>query len=149
MIHTYGEFGVDHVLDMVRAAWGKRKSIYLECGGSLFVVRASSQRYRLFMENRKCVCCGVEGTKFLLQSDKRRWIYYDEQKRITYPIPVWRAHFNLFGERNGGKVMLTKDHIKPVSLGGRSIMPNYQTLCALCNRRKGAMEIRYGTGEGN
>ena len=33
---------------------------------------------------------------------------------------------------------MTKDHIYPRSLGGASTLDNMQTMCELCNQRKGS-----------
>ena len=38
---------------------------------------------------------------------------------------------------NGIEVLMTKDHIIPVSKGGKNILSNYQTMCELCNLEKG------------
>jgi len=152
---TFGEFGIDYVLDRIVVARGyyrdrrvnhrerippRDQIIDLECNGRWFVVRVGSQRYTLFRQNRQCVRCGVEGTKFLLQASELSWRWYDRHKRISYPKPMYRAHFNLFAERNGGHVLMTKDHIVPVSKGGQDLMSNYQTMCSKCNNKKGSRE---------
>lgn len=38
---------------------------------------------------------------------------------------------------NGKKVHLTKDHIIPVSKGGKNVLSNIQLLCYQCNQEKG------------
>lgn len=63
----------------------------------------------------------------------------------------WRA--NIFARdkwrclkcgRKGGKgVLLTLDHIKPRSKGGKATADNLQTLCKMCNEEKGAREEDY------
>jgi 5-methylcytosine-specific restriction endonuclease McrA len=53
------------------------------------------------------------------------------------------AHLNLYAEENGEPVLLTKDHILPVSLGGKDIYRNLQTLCAVCNMIRGNDSIPF------
>jgi len=36
-----------------------------------------------------------------------------------------------------GDILMTKDHIVPVSLGGKDSLDNLQTMCYRCNRSKG------------
>ncbi len=45
--------------------------------------------------------------------------------------------------RCGGDRCLTLDHIKPVSLGGETVLSNLQILCYRCNREKGSQIIDY------
>jgi 5-methylcytosine-specific restriction endonuclease McrA len=84
-----------------------------------------SKRYRCFKKQQNCVRCGIKGRYFAL-----------EQHRDAP-----RPHFNLYGIRriNGRKVevLLTKDHIYPVSKGGSNRRENFQTMCAYCNNAKG------------
>lgn len=46
-------------------------------------------------------------------------------------------HFNLYAEESGERVLMTKDHKIPVARGGKDVMDNYQTMCAICNNIKG------------
>jgi hypothetical protein len=49
-----------------------------------------------------------------------------------------RPHFNLYAMENGIEVLMTKDHILPVSHGGPEHLCNLQTMCMTCNLLKGA-----------
>lgn len=40
-------------------------------------------------------------------------------------------------DQDGEEVMMTKDHIIPVSKGGKNTLENYQTMCRKCNVQKG------------
>ena len=90
-----------------------------------YKVKVSSQRLILFKKNPCCVCCGIRGTKMLLQIDD------------TQVSP----HFNLYAETPEGLELMTKDHIIPKSKGGRDELSNYQTMCIRCNNFKGSMDI--------
>ena len=66
-----------------------------------------------------CVSCRIEGSIFLKQKhndDIRRW------------------HLNLYAkESNGNLILMTRDHIIPISRGGKDILSNLQTMCQDCN----------------
>jgi len=56
------------------------------------------------------------------------------------------AQFNLWAEENNQLVLMTMDHIIPLSKGGRKrnnkTVSNLQVLCVQCNRLKGNRLIR-------
>jgi len=112
------EYPPDEILSILSTD-GHRKEFNI--GGQVYKVKMNSQRYFCFSENKKCVACGVEGSKILLE----------------LPHGVEYPHFNLYAEENGELVLMTKDHKLPVALGGRDVMENYQTMCAICNNIKG------------
>lgn len=94
----------------------KRKILFKTPSGD-FNVKVSSSRLVLFKQQPSCVCCGITGTKLLLQRCKGE-----------------TPHINFFAVDNDGKlVLMTKDHINPSSIGGRNHSTNYQTMCANCN----------------
>ncbi|MEE3344761.1 MAG: HNH endonuclease [Bacilli bacterium] len=85
-------------------------------------VHTNSQRYKLFM-TYGCTCCkcGLKAEYFALEK-------YKDQNRY---------HLNLYGIKDGKEILFTKDHIIPKSKGGKSKLENYQTMCSICNQRKG------------
>ena len=91
-----------------------------QVGDRIYKVKVSSQRLILFKSNPKCVSCGIEGSFFAL-----------EQKTNETP------HLNFYATHDGEEVLMTKDHIVPVSKGGQDHMANYQTMCTYCNQDKG------------
>lgn len=86
-------------------------------------VKANSQRLQLFFSKGvDCIHCGTKGKFFLKCKHKG-----DE-----------RYHMELIGQdKNGQLVLMTKDHIVPKSKGGRDVLENYQTMCTVCNCKKG------------
>ncbi len=83
-------------------------------------VKMTSLRYQTFKRNLRCACCGIEGTVMLLELPKGI-------------VP----HFNLYTEREGELVQMTKDHKTPKSRGGKDFINNMQTLCCRRNELKG------------
>lgn len=93
-------------------------------------VRGCSQRYQLFFtKGVKCCCCGIEGKFF--------------RKERIRKMNTKRYHLNLYAINDDGiEVLMTKDHIIPASKGGENKLCNYQTMCEICNKKKGnQMEV--------
>lgn len=94
-------------------------------GGSVelegYEVYRRSLRYKTFIEKGyKCVCCGRTGAYYALEKSNGS--------------KAMRAHFNLYSDDD---VLMTKDHIYPKSKGGRDCIENMQTMCSICNVKKG------------
>lgn len=88
-----------------------------------YLVHPKSLRYMTFYQKGTCCCkCGREGAYFTL--DKENPGYEGE-----------RRHFNLYAEDG---TLMTKDHIFPRGKGGCDTVENMQTMCAICNDKKGA-----------
>ena len=86
-------------------------------------VKITSQRYKLFQENKFCVKCGIEGTFLAIEK---------------HSPEIEKYHINMYGiNENGDEILMTKDHIIPKSKGGENILSNYQTMCSKCNSDKG------------
>ena len=84
-------------------------------------IRMDSQRYELFStKGCQCITCGSIGTHYRLTTDLKN-------------PNVKAAHLNLYTDAG---VLMTNDHVVPVSLGGESTLDNYQTMCTICNARK-------------
>lgn len=84
------------------------------------LVKMTSLRYQTFKKSLVCRCCGIKGTVMLLE----------------LPTGSKMPHFNLYAEREGQLVQMTKDHINPKSKGGKDHISNMQTLCFRCNELK-------------
>jgi len=91
-------------------------------------VKMDSLRYQTFLKGTKCVACNLEGQYFALEQHN----YLSPNQSST------RWHLNLYGvNSDGDEVLLTKDHIRPRSLGGGNALDNLQTMCYPCNHNKG------------
>ena len=98
----------------------KKKKINIMFDG--YLVKTYSQRYDLFRTNTKCVQCGLEANCYILEKmpESKAW------------------HFNLYYiDENGRETLFTKDHVIARANGGRNVLSNYQTMCCVCNSKKG------------
>lgn len=92
---------------------------------TVYAVRMDSSRYFVFKRSLECVACGIKGSKMILEINQ-----HDKS-----------PHFNLYAEENGKLILMTKDHIKALSKGGKNEIENYQTMCCQCNNWKGNDDI--------
>lgn len=95
--------------------------------GTRYVVTGTSSRLRCFLRDRHCATCTHKGVLWFLQS----------HGEIGRPAEM-RPHLNLYSYGKGGLILMTQDHIFPKSAGGRDDLDNLQTMCNICNQRKGA-----------
>lgn len=86
--------------------------------------KVRSKRYKCYLENGiNCCNCGIEGKFFALERDRLN--------------TGERFHFNLYGfTEQGREILMTVDHITPVSKGGTDYVDNLQTMCRVCNGLK-------------
>ncbi len=93
-----------------------------------FLVKTSSVKLACLKKNRVCVSCGCVGNRMILEK------HHNDPHSISPHFNLyanWSAHF---GKKYA--VLMTKDHIVPVSLGGCNGISNMQTMCSLCNNIK-------------
>ena len=108
--------------DVVAGYFHTRQTI----GRYRYTVRQGSLRYKTFAKSTVCCCCGIVGTRMLLDTPK---------------IGSGSAHYNLYAEWNGKLVLMTKDHIIPRSKGGPDTVDNMRTMCDTCNGHRGDLDI--------
>lgn len=95
-----------------------------------------------------CVRCGIIGTLFVAERDKWHGRKLGERANSSRPTMLYERlpnggpyHINLYGFTPDGKErLMTKDHIKAKSRGGRDELSNMQTMCENCNRKKGSFD---------
>lgn len=121
-LETLAEFSPEEILPIV-----PRKKNIFKVGNKNFVIKTCSLRLQVFKRSLKCVSCDLIGIVFKLQKQ----INKDET-----------PHFNLYATReseNGIEcVLMTQDHIRPRSKGGKDQLDNLQTMCFECNFKKGS-----------
>jgi 5-methylcytosine-specific restriction endonuclease McrA len=122
---TFGEFKAEDVFPYL-AVYPEPTDREYVAEGRTYLVNMESLRYFVFQQSLSCVICGVQGTKFLLQRERKN---------------TGRAHFNLYAELPSGLLLMTKDHIIPRIHGGKDILDNMQTMCDTCNAIKGKQQI--------
>jgi len=92
-----------------------------------YAVKMDSLRYQCFkLKSTVCCHCGLKATHFGL-----------EVEHCNMDVLVIPYHFNLYGIKNGKEVLFTKDHILPKSKQGKDVIENMQTMCTICNCKKG------------
>ena len=91
-------------------------------------ISLATARMRLFGRSQECVACKIQADHF--------WI----EKNSQNPINGW--HLNMYAlNHHGDPVMLTLDHIKPRSKGGKRNPKNIQLLCRHCNSLKSDLNM--------
>jgi hypothetical protein len=115
-------FPIDEVLSKIQTDETKIEFLVDDVPYS---VKMNSDRYVVFRNSRVCACCGLEGTKMILDVNPGNS----------------NAHFNLYAVENDRLVLMTKDHTIPKSKGGRDELSNYSTMCCVCNNLKGDCDL--------
>jgi len=126
LIHL-AEFSVEDVLPYRKTKKGATREY--KVNKKTYSVKMSSHRYHVFAKSLACGCCGLIGSKMILDIS-----HYDFDRN-------GRPHFNLYAVWDDCFVLMTKDHIKPISRGGKNEPANYQTMCCLCNSAKSDHDV--------
>lgn len=115
------DFVREKTADVLFVERKKGNSYDVDFDGDL--IHGNSHRYQTFFtKGTKCICCGLEAKFFA-------------KEKISGNT---RYHLNLYGiDETGEEILFTKDHIIPKSKGGKDCISNYQTMCVVCNMKKG------------
>lgn len=140
---VYGFWFYEELCDRVGVGPGKHRGdgedayILLEdARKNLFDVKVSSLRLELFRQNPKCVTCDRMGSLWILEAHRRFETPHLNLYHVGEEVQEWK---NLSKD---GLVMMTKDHIIPRSRGGPTTLENLQTMCSICNGKKGQKLVR-------
>lgn len=135
---TYGFWFYDELVERVGVAPGKHRgdredsyTMLEDARGNLFEVKVSSLRLELFRQNPKCVDCHRVGHLWILEAHHR---FEPPHLNLYHVGDEDPEHKNLSRD---GLVLMTKDHIIPRSKGGPTSLVNLQTMCSICNGKKG------------
>jgi 5-methylcytosine-specific restriction endonuclease McrA len=71
-----------------------------------------------------CVKCKLKGIYFLKERTSQNESF----------------HLNLYAEKDGKQILMTRDHIIPISGNGSDTLKNSQTMCCFCNVKKGGVK---------
>ena len=126
LIHL-AEFSVEDVLPYRKTKKGSTREYVVN--KKIYSVKMASHRYQIFAKSTVCACCGLVGSKMILDIS-----HYDFNRNA-------RPHFNLYAVWDNCFVLMTKDHIVPRSKGGKNDISNYQTMCCLCNSAKSDHDV--------
>lgn len=135
---TYGFWFYEELATQVGVGPGKHRGdkvdsyIDLETpNGASFMVKVSSLRLELFRQNPQCVSCGRIGHIWILESHHRMVPPHLNLYHVGEELQEWKKL------SQDGLVLMTKDHIIPKSRGGPTSLENLQTMCSICNGKKG------------
>ena len=143
-MYTYGFWFYEELAEKVGTRPGKHRGdhvdSYIQIGTinhGEFNVKVSSYRMELFRQNPKCVSCERIGSIWMLQAHHAGEPPHLNLYHVGEEIAEWK---NLSKD---GLVMMTKDHIVPRSAGGATNWENLQTMCTICNGKKGSRMLHY------
>jgi len=112
-----GQFTPNDVLPFVGIGQSYRSYMV---GGISYSVCMTSKRYKVFKRSLNCVACNLQATVALLEQH-------------AHLSGQHKGHFDFYGEKDGMLILMTKDHIKPISQEGKNHISNLQTCCYFCN----------------
>lgn len=115
-LETLAKFAPEEILPLISKHSKARSS--LTVNGQEMLIKIATLRLQVFKRSLVCVSCGLVGSIFLLQKQINR----NES-----------PHLNLYAIRRAEPsheeyVLMTKDHILPVSRGGKDVLCNLQTM---------------------
>lgn len=86
-----------------------------------YLLNMDSTRLQCFKQSLECCWCGIVGQFFAIER-------HNDQAQ---------PHLNLYAMRDGFEVLMTRDHVLPLSKGGRDVPSNCRTMCCTCNWARG------------
>jgi 5-methylcytosine-specific restriction endonuclease McrA len=95
------------------------------------LVKTSSYRLEMLRDNPVCVACGRVGELWVLQAHNAK----ERPHLALYAVGEQTIEWHKLSQ--DGLVLMTKDHIIPRSMCGPTRSDNLQTMCSICNGKKG------------
>jgi 5-methylcytosine-specific restriction endonuclease McrA len=118
-VRLLATYPAEEILSQVK----DKAKIELTVGEETYSLALCSVRLKTFKRSPVCVCCGKKGTLM----------------GLDLPCGHNKPHLNLYHiSRKGKPLLMTRDHIIPRCLGGRNHISNMQTMCTVCNGKKGS-----------
>jgi hypothetical protein len=132
-MYVYGFWFYNELRDLIGIDHGdERNYIDLETPNrGIQKVKSYSPRLQLFRENPKCVDCERTGMIWILEAHHLRESPHLNLYYVGETIKEWKK------VSRDGFILMTKDHIIPVSKNGKNNIGNLQVMCAICNQIKG------------
>lgn len=118
------EYPVGTILPLIAGA--DPKVDLVDASGELHRVKIHGLRLRCFLLDQTCAWCGRTGDTFHLE-------------RSTFEPPHLNLYHSYLEDGALQRMLMTRDHIIPVSRGGAEELDNLMTLCTECNAAKANM----------
>lgn len=128
LMNVLAEYPVDQILPLLNVPNEKghindKERIEIPVNGKVYRVKVNTLRLRCFTGAIHCAECNIVGAVFRLE--------LDPTSNASSP------HFNMYAKKDDEYILMTQDHILPRSKGGKDHLNNLQTMCYVCNERKG------------
>ena len=120
------KYEVQEIIHLFASKRGSDRVPRLQLDGDM--VRDDSLRLVTFKtKGITCSYCGVRGSFFVKERTHGK----------KGPNPGDPYHVNLYAVKDGREILMTHDHVIPLSKGGSDTIENSVTSCLPCNTKKG------------
>lgn len=125
---VFAELPIEEVLPLIGISCDKghinhKKRTEFQTNKGPLHIKVNTLRLRCFAKSIACASCGITGSLFRIEKAAN-------DKQSGSP------HLNLYARQGDELILMTRDHIIPLSRGGPDHLSNLQTYCYLCNEKK-------------